>query len=163
MAKSKSRIRRFTFNYIITAGTVLGTYTKRFQLDASFKRAFGYLVFENINPGVAYQIGIKDDNQIYQDLTNSNDYIASNAVAKSDRYTKADIKAGENFITVSIALLANAVTDMNIDVVFLQTNDDDPQELTPDEAGLINLLRRNTDHPVQGAGELKEKGVSGNC
>lgn len=113
--------KRQTANIIIAAATAAGDYFFRVMLDAEFKKAIGYTVYENANPGVEYQIGVKDDNGPYQNLTNSRDYIATTAVGKSDRFTSASIPADGNYVTITVSLITPSVTALNIDFVFLLT------------------------------------------
>ncbi len=155
----KPRVRYFTQNIQLAIGAganLLQTF--RNQLDTSYKRAKAYYVIENSNPGVIYQIGIKDDNVIYQDLTNSAAYQATTSVPKKDRFTKADIRAGDNYITISITPLATTTALLNIDVIFLLTDEEENQPiLDADEAALINLIRKAKADPIDAEQTLLSK------
>jgi len=119
-----NRIKHQTQNIIIPAGQVAGTALEyRVTMDNAYKRAIGYVAYENQAPGAAYQISIKDDNFTYQYLTAAEDYISARNVNKSDRYTKCDIPSAGNYVTVTVKMLAVNPTPLNLDVVFQLTND----------------------------------------
>ena len=136
-----------------TAGIKLGI---RSQLDTGYKWAKGLLLWENVNPGVGYQIQVRDDQTIYQDFTNSLDYQATTGTAKKDRYTKCYIKAGQNYVTININLLGTTTAVPNLDMVFICTNEEpDQPELTEEEVALINILRGSKINPIAPAEKIR--------
>jgi hypothetical protein len=111
----KHQTRRIT----IAAGTAAGDYSFKESLDNSYRKCVGYVVYQNSNPTIPYEIGLKDDTYTYQHPTNSQDYISSTAVPKSDRYTKADIKAANNAVTITIRFDTALPAPLDISFVFL--------------------------------------------
>ncbi len=119
-----NRIKHQTQNIIIPAGAPAGTSLEfRVTMDNAYKKATGYVAYENQAPGAPYQIGIRDDNFVYQYLTAAEDYISARNVNKSDRYTKCDIPSAGNYVTVTVKTLAVNPTALNLDVVFQLSND----------------------------------------
>ncbi len=118
------RIKHQTQTVTLPANSPAGTQLEfRVTMDNAYKRAIGYVAYEKIAPGAAYQLGVKDDNFVYQYLTLAEDYLSSRNVQKSDRYTKWDIPSSGNYVTLTVKLLAVNPNLLDLDFIFQLTND----------------------------------------
>ena len=118
-----AKMKRQTERIVYPSTQAVGTYNTRVTLDNSYKRCVGYVAYENINPGTSYGISVKDDNETYQHLTNSQDYIATKDVAKHERFTDCDIPAKGNIVSVVVEIRQALTAALDLDFVFLLRNE----------------------------------------
>ena len=113
------KIKKQTVELRFAQGTAAGQYTKREQLDAQMNKAVGYALYENSHPNAPYRIRVEDDDQVYQQLTNYQDYLAKADTDKNGRYSPCDIPAKTNYVTITVQIFAPLPAALDGDFVFL--------------------------------------------
>jgi len=116
------KLKRQTIELKLAAGTAAGKHAFREKLDAQFNKAVGYVAYEHLVTPVPYRLEVKDDQDTYQQMTSSQDYVATRDCPKEGRYTPCDIAARTNYVTVTVELSAALAAEMHTDFVFLLQN-----------------------------------------
>ena len=117
-----AQLKRQTFELKFPAGTQAGKHQVREKLDAKFKRAVGYTAYEHKKQDVPYRIEVKDDSETYQQMTSSQDYVATQDCPKEGRYTPCNIPAATTYVTVTVELAADLTAELHTDFVFMLSN-----------------------------------------
>lgn len=112
------RIKRQTETIRYPANQLPGQYSTRVTLDNAYPECTGYVVYQNVPPGKAYGLLLKDDNETYQQMSHYLDYSADTATPKSGRYTPATIKGAGNVITVVLEVREVSPTPIDFDFIF---------------------------------------------
>jgi hypothetical protein len=88
------------------------------QLDNSYDECIGVAMYVP-SSDQAFQASVMDNDQTYQNMTYSQDYIPSTSVPKKDRYTPMNIKVQSgNKIKVQIQRITVGVATDLVHVVF---------------------------------------------
>ena len=122
---NKPRLIKYQSERIAKTAGAVGLYETRVVLDNAFAKCTGYAVHvvERTAGTDNYSLGLKDDNQQYQDITFATDHeISANVGFEQGRYKKIDIRANGNAVKIQTQIDTALGANLTFDVVFRLEN-----------------------------------------